>query len=791
MRPFAVEGVEIKNGTKIEKNFKEGKAVKKLVSLLLAVVFLSGLAVSVFAEGEDIAAKHTVKLWSFETGTTEGWQGVGKWSKSCSVTKDPKYVTEGKYALKIDCTGSTDWNQDVCLTSGPFEAGGISKLVEVTMDVTVPEASAKGLEYMEMYLVFSGKANSFFQLKGQMMPGKNTLKFKVDNAKVNGDMWHIYLVLNNSQAYAGPIYVDNIIGKLKGEPGNVEGKVIDKDSGSPVADARVVVGDALAVTDGSGSFKMVVPEDAYKMVVVANGFRDMSSDVVVMAGQTKSLGSISIMKKKAPTVKEVNITIDPSKVIRTIDRHKLYGQNIAPWHKPQGYRDAEALDKLKEIGATYFRIPGGDYANIYNWKTGEAYKFDGTVKDTQEFSYMGGMVPFVKRMDIMMNNSVEVLPTINILTPANKTINQRLDFAVAWLQDMKDKGVKYKYVEIGNELDNKPMVPGPAKAKEGHSVLDSPTDMKNVHWWTSIANYSKVFNQAAYKIKTFDKSLKIMGPVPMQPMNQERLEGDPWKSVGTKTPFWVERFLKNCGKYVDTLAVHEYPFWANNDARALLTKPQTTWPVYMPQFRSWIKKYVNSEYPNKYVEVALTEWNSGDENVMTAQLENALFCADYLGSFMKTGGDLAFIWDLYTQKPGMGGGHGLLDEENDPTRKYSERSHYWVFDMYYNRFGTKMIACESDNPDLSVYASMVDDNTISIMAINKTKLSISAAKLNVKGFNVSSSATAWQLSDKEYVWSKELYRPIVNSGPTMINVNLTNGVYDFPPYSVTVLQIKK
>ena len=139
----------------------------------------------------------------------------------------------------------------------------------------------------------------------------------------------------------------------------------------------------------------------------------------------------------------------------------------------------------------------------------------------------------------------------------------------------------------------------------------------------------------------------------------------------------------------------------------------------------------------------------------------------------------------------MGGGHGLLDEENDPTRKYSERSHYWVFDMYYNRFGTKMIACESDNPDLSVYASMVDDNTISIMAINKTKLSISAAKLNVKGFNVSSSATAWQLSDKEYVWSKELYRPIVNSGPTMINVNLTNGVYDFPPYSVTVLQIKK
>src|SRR5450759_2331198 len=90
-----------------------------------------------------------------------------------------------------------------------------------------------------------------------------------------------------------------------------------------------------------------------------------------------------------------------TKIIRTIDKHKMDGQNIAAWHKPQGYRDAEALEKIKKIGATYFRIPGGDYANIYNWKTGEAYKYDGTIKDTQEFSYMGGMVPFIKRMDVM------------------------------------------------------------------------------------------------------------------------------------------------------------------------------------------------------------------------------------------------------------------------------------------------------------------------------------------------------------------------------------------------------
>jgi alpha-L-arabinofuranosidase len=764
--------------------------MKRVLLVLTAIAVLILSSLPVFAEGEDIAAKHRVKLWSFESGTTEGWHGVGKWAKSCSVTKDPKFVTEGKYALKVDLTGSMDWNQDVMVCAPPFDPA-INKLVELSFDVTIPQASVDGLEYQEMYLVCSSKSNAWYQLKSPLLPGQNKVVFKLDNAKIKQDMWNMYLVTNNSQPYKGPIYIDNMVGRIMGEPGNAEGRVIDKETGAPIENARVVIGDSLIITDAAGNFKVTIPEDAYKVVVVAYGYKDYNSDTVISANKTKSLGDIAILKKKEPVKKAVVINIDPAKVIRTIDKHKMFGQNIAAWHKPDGYRDAVALDKIKRIGATYFRIPGGDYANIYDWKTGEAYKYDGSIKDTQEFSYMGGMVPFLKRMDMMTANAVEVLPTINLLTPAKKTINQRLDYAIAWLQDLKDKGIKYKYVEVGNELDNKPMVPGPGKAKEGKSILDSPTDMKNIHWWTVIKNYCKVFNQASYKIKTFDKSLKVMGPVPMQPMNQERAEGDPWKATGTKTPFWVEEFLSLSGEYVDTIGVHEYPFWANNDARALLAKPQTTWPVYMPKYRDWIKKYVNKKHPNKYVEVALTEWNSGDENVMTVMMENALFSADYLGSFMKVGGDMAFVWDLYTQKPGLGGGHGLMDAENDPTSKFSERCTYWVFDMYVNRFGTRMIQCESDNPDLSVYAAMVDDSTISIMAINKTKLSISSAKINVKGFNLSSAATAWQLSDKEYVWSKELYRPIVNLGPSMINATLTNGTYDFPPYSVTVLQVKK
>ncbi|MCE5299550.1 MAG: carboxypeptidase regulatory-like domain-containing protein [Spirochaetia bacterium] len=768
--------------------------MRKTALAVLTAVFLAVAALPLFAvpEGEDIAARHKVKLWTFESKSTEGWKGAGKYANACSVSTDTEGVTEGKYCMKVDLTGSKDWNQDLMVNAGPFTPE-MTKLTEVTIDVNVPAATVAGLEYQEMYLVISSKANNFYQMKSPLLVGKQTVKFKVDPGKVSkspGDIWQFYLVTNNSQPFKGAIYIDNISGKVLGEPGTAKGKVTDKDTGAGIPNARVVIGDKLVMTDSSGNFKMDVAEDVYKMAVVAFGYKDFSKEVTVRANQTNDMGNSAMFKKPVPKVKPVNITIDPSSVIREIDKHKMYGENIAAWHKVDGYRDAEALNKLKKIGATFYRIPGGDYGNLYDWKSGDVYRFDGTKNWTPELNYMGGMVPFFKRMEALMPGRIEVLPIINIMSPAKKTIGERIDYGIEWLQDMKDKGLRVRYVEIGNEMDNKPETPGPKK-KEGVKFYDAPTDMKNIHWWTVIDNYSKVFNEAAYRIKKFDKSLKIMGPCPMQPMNQQRAAGEPWKAAGTDAPFWIERFLQKSAGYVDTIAVHEYPFWANNDSRQLLSKAQTTWPVYMPKYRNWIKKYVNSKYPNKYVEVALTEWNSGDENVMTAMIENALFCADYLGSFMNMGGDMAFVWDIYTQKPGLGGGHGLMDQENDPTSKFSERGHYWVFDMYYNAFGTKMVKCASDNPDLSVYAAMVNDNTISIMAINKTKLSISSAKIAVAGWNLSSNAKAWQLSDREYVWSKELYRPIVNSGPSVMEVNLKNGTYDFPPYSVTVLQVKK
>lgn len=744
----------------------------------------------------EFVARHRVTLFTFETNTTESWTGTAgtKWDKAVTVVPVEKGdKTGGKYRLKVDLTGSTGWNQEAIIADKPFPAN-INKLVEFSFDVDVPPASVKGLEYQQVCLVFQSKTNAWYQLENKdIMPGKSRVVYKVDPTKFKEDLYRIVLVINNTQPFKGPIYLDNIAGRLQGEIGKVEGRVIDSKTKQGLDKAKVVVGDQLVETSG-GSFSIEVAEDRYKAAFVMYGYKEKSmNDVDIMAGQTLRLGDIEMIKIKDPVNEPVNVNIDAGKVIKVIEKHKIYGQNIAAWHKPWGYQDDKAIKKIKKIGATYYRIPGGDYGNLYDWSTGVVYKPEGGSSWTPETNYRGIMVPFIFKMESEFGKgNVEVLPIINVMTPKEKSIEERVDYAIKWLKDMKMKGLKFRYVEIGNEPDNKPDFPGP-KAVKGKKWYETPGDSNVTKWWTSIDNYCKVFNFAAKKIKAEFPDVKIMGPVPMQPFNKERLAGEPWKidPTDTKVPYWVEKFLKLCADNVDTLAIHEYPLWANNDARALLAKPQQTWPVYMPKYREWIKKYVNSKYPDKYIEVALTEWNSGDENEMTAKIENALFCADYLGSFMKEGGDLAFVWDIYTQKPGKGGGHGLLDTENDPTSKFSERSHYWIFDMYYNMFGTKLVECVSDNDKLSIYASLVDDNTLAVMAINKTSLANCNAKFAFKGFNAGNGVKVWQLTGKEYVWSKELYRPIVNAGPSKFDTSLNDMTYTFPPYSVTVMQFRK
>ncbi|HNX95336.1 MAG TPA: serine/threonine-protein kinase [Holophaga sp.] len=155
----------------------------------------------------------SLPLWNFENGTLEGWHGSGPWANACSITQDARYVTEGRAALKLDCSGSMDWNQNLAINDGPFPRD-IHHLIQVTVDVNAPQDSVSGMDYCEIYLVFMCRPNGWYEIKRQFRPGRQTITFDVDPSRIQQEIWHVYLVLNSSQPFKGPIYVDRVTGKV-------------------------------------------------------------------------------------------------------------------------------------------------------------------------------------------------------------------------------------------------------------------------------------------------------------------------------------------------------------------------------------------------------------------------------------------------------------------------------------------------------------------------------------------------------------------------------------------------
>jgi len=159
-----------------------------------------------------VAATHTVTLWNFESKTTDGWAGTGKWAEAVTANDDAKFVREGKYSLEINAEGSSGWNQDIAVNSGPFPAE-FSKLKAITMDVYVPAETIKGTQYAQLFIVISGSANPWYQVHQELKEGWNSLEYKLETDDVNGDISQVFFVLNSDVALGGPLYIDNVVGK--------------------------------------------------------------------------------------------------------------------------------------------------------------------------------------------------------------------------------------------------------------------------------------------------------------------------------------------------------------------------------------------------------------------------------------------------------------------------------------------------------------------------------------------------------------------------------------------------
>ncbi len=686
-------------------------------------------------------------LWGFN-GDLGGFEG--------KVSQEAQTVSEGTGALRIDTDGSQGWNQNLAVCSAVPMADKWENFKAISLDVYFPAGSLAKAGYGELYIVTQSPANSWNEIKFQVKEGWNHLKQDVDATQFKGGVTKVYLVFNSGGPITGSVVVDNIRGIEKGAPAVLKGRVTSKVTGKGVAGAVLAVAKKTVVTSADGTFHIDIPEDQYTVEVFKPGYKPAKESVQVSASSTTPR-TISLSPEVA-VVKKAVMDVFFDKKIRTINPHYMFGNNIAAWHDAKWFSDSDALKKTIAL-TSYLRLPGGEYGNIWQWKTGQLFNKDGTVQSFAGNCKWEDMASLIKSIP-----DGEPLLIANIMT-------MNVQNALDWIADAKSKGLKVKYVELGNEPDY-----------EADMAYQGQTQ-----YWTVIDNYCQHYLEFAKAIKAKYPDVKLMGPAIAQVDNRERKEGSPWLA-SADSPWWVEKFLEECGPYVDVVSVHSYPYWSNDSDSNLLSKT-SIWSEWVPKIREAIKKNIPDRADK--VEIAVSEWNSGDENSTTAKLVNGIFCADYLAQMMVWGVNQDTIWDLFTQKPGQGGGHGVMDPNNDPDHPYAPRAHYWALYMLEHYFGTTLYQAVSNNDDLSTYASTGNEKKY-LLVINKSPKTSYKTAINL-GKGVGKSAlNIYQLSSKEYQWSENLYRAVINTGPSHLKTGKavqSRFEYIFPPYSITCMEM--
>ena len=247
-----------------------------------------------------------------------------------------------------------------------------------------------------------------------------------------------------------------------------------------------------------------------------------------------------------------------------------------------------------------------------------------------------------------------------------------------------DKKYAVRYWAIGNE---------PSlyhKAFEGYS-----TERYNQEW-----------REFATAMKAVDPTILIYGPEIHQFKGDENF--DPRDN---ENRLYLQEFLKANGDLVDIVTVHRYPFptctTCGDPTWEQLRDNTPEWDNIIPNLRKIAREITGKDLP-----VGVTEFNSnyassaGGETSPNS-FNNAIWLADILGRMIRQRPEMLAYWMLKNNS----GGHGLMDSFNlKPT--------YYVYQLY-KRFGSHLLAANSDEQYVSVFAARTDDDAVTVILVNR------------------------------------------------------------------------
>ena len=467
------------------------------------------------------------------------------------------------------------------------------------------------------------------------------------------------------------------------------------------------------------------------------------------------------------------IVVHLDRPVRTIDRHQLFGQNVALWYSNALLRDETLVERFRQAGVGGIRIPGGSWSDQHFWN-GNGVR-NGNDVDASKYRNYEWNVDFSAwapgfnaqfepgRPDepkIVGNGSSNVRDLhefvrrvgCGTMAVANAGTGNA-ELAKEWVRWANEKqGYDVEYWEIGNELEG---------GWEAGHVRPDGTEMTG-------ETYAGIFDEFARAMRSVDPDVKIGGPAGGSPEGGARM---------------LKGFLEYAKEPIDFVSCHIY---ARNRSHTLEEWAQSAEKVFgeARKLRDVLREYRPDRADR--IELHLTEFNVWPRDVPTVTMACGIWTSISLGELLRSEIDHCYFWDALTVDSDTGQGHGFLY----PTRDGNviRKSQYWAFYLFNHYFGDRILEVEDDDPLLRSYAALDDDGRLFVVVVNPSSTRIGEADVRLSGTrsNRYASIQSATFSATEYKWDLKTDRPLWSTPPrerTLAAADVKN--HRFPPASVT------
>ena len=346
-------------------------------------------------------------------------------------------------------------------------------------------------------------------------------------------------------------------------------------------------------------------------------------------------------------------------------------------------KDGKIARLLRDLPCRLVRYPGGDVADNYLWNE---HRLDdpkwwpnragAQTTDTDEF------------MAFCRQAGAEPIFVVNLETGfVHGDVDRAVKLAQEWVAYCRKKDYRVRYWEIGNET----YLYHPGKHKRARATA---------------AEYAKAFVRVARAMKAKDPDIKTGAVGPQNPQTSRNNELPGGAMADPPEPPWWPTVLREAGREVDFLVLHEYPGQASLDYAAFL-KGALRGGHTIAQMKTFARRTLSRPVP-----IALTEWNLGPQ-VKLRGMAAAQALAELTARYLTAGVEMACFWPL--RFPGKGGLRMLLDwETKEPMPAYQ------VLKLFAPTAGATIVEASASRREAGSFAARSSDGrTLWVFVVNK------------------------------------------------------------------------